>query len=150
MDREDQGMCGQLAFLVVVFFRLLYFRRKNKINMSIKEIADRLVALCRQSQWKQAQRELFTEDAVSMEPYPTPAFEKETKGLTAIQEKADRWDSMVQETHAIEVSEPMVADRCFAVTMRMDVTMKDGKRFDFTELCVYQVKDGKITSEQFF
>jgi hypothetical protein len=34
--------------------------------------------------------------------------------------------------------------------MRMDMTMKDKKRSDMTELCVYHVKDGKIISEQFF
>lgn len=118
--------------------------------MSTQEIASRLVELCRRGEWKKAQRELFAEDAVSIEPYPTPAFEKETRGLQAIHEKADRWDSMLQETHAIDVSEPLLADRGFAVTMRMDVSMKDGKRFDFTELCVYQVKDGKIVAEQFF
>jgi hypothetical protein len=28
--------------------------------------------------------------------------------------------------------------------------MKDGKQMDISELCVYQVKDDKIVSEQFF
>ena len=44
----------------------------------------------------------------------------------------------------------MVAGNTFAVTMRIDSTMKDKKRSDMTELCVYHVKDGKIVSEQFF
>jgi len=57
---------------------------------------------------------------------------------------------MVSEVHGIDISEPMVAGNTFAVTMRMDTTMKDKKRMDMTELCVYHVKDGKIVSEQFF
>jgi len=42
-----------------------------------------------------------------------------------------------------------VAGSSFACTMHMDVTMKGQGRMDMTELCVYQVKDGKIVSEQF-
>jgi limonene-1,2-epoxide hydrolase len=33
--------------------------------------------------------------------------------------------------------------------MRLDVTMKGQGRMDMSELCVYDVKDGKIISEQF-
>jgi ketosteroid isomerase-like protein len=31
----------------------------------------------------------------------------------------------------------------------MNVTMKDGKSMNMTELCTYHVKDGKIVSEEF-
>ena len=55
--------------------------------MKTEEIAKRLVSLCRESKWEQAQKELFSPDAVSIEPYATPAFEKETRGLNAIVEK---------------------------------------------------------------
>jgi len=51
--------------------------------------------------------------------------------------------------HGVEVSNPLVADNSFACTMKMDVTMKDGKRMAMTELCTYHVKDGKIVSEEF-
>jgi hypothetical protein len=44
----------------------------------------------------------------------------------------------------------MIAGNTFSLTMRMDVTTKDRGRMDMTELCVYQVKDGKIISEQFY
>ena len=118
--------------------------------MTTNEIASRLAELCRQGQWETAQKELFAKDAVSIEPHPTPAFDKETKGLDAIIEKGHKWESMVQETHGLTVSEPMVAANSFALTMRMDITMKERGHMDMTELCVYQVKDGKIISEQFF
>jgi hypothetical protein len=118
--------------------------------MTTNEIANRLAELCRQAKFETAQKELFASDAVSIEPYATPAFEKETKGLDAILAKGDKWNEMVQETHSISVSEPLVATNSFALTMRMQVTMKENGLMDMTELCVYQVKDGKIISEQFF
>jgi len=118
--------------------------------MTTKEIADRLVGFCRQGDFEKAQQELFADDAVSIEPYATPAFEKETKGLKAIKEKGDKWNSMVEETHDLDVSDPMIASNSFACTMRMNVTIKARGPMDITELCVYQVKDGKIVSEQFY
>ena len=119
-------------------------------KMTTKEIAKRLKKLCDKGDWEGAHRELYAKDAVSIEPEASGGFEKESHGLDAIIEKGKKWESMVSEVHEIEVSDPMVAGNTFAVTMRMDMTMKDKKRSDMTELCVYHVKDGKIVSEQFF
>ena len=55
--------------------------------MTTQQIASRLVELCRQTQYETAQKELFADDVISIEPYSTPAFDKETKGLQAIIEK---------------------------------------------------------------
>jgi hypothetical protein len=118
--------------------------------MTTNEIADRLVELCRKGDFDSAQSELFAEDAASIEPHATPAFEKETKGKQAIREKGEKWNSMVEKTHKVEVSDPLVATNSFACTMRMHVTMKEHGEMDMTELCVYNVKDGEIVSEQFF
>jgi hypothetical protein len=118
--------------------------------MTIEQIANRLVEVCRKGDFETAQKELFANDAVSIEPYETPAFEKETKGLTAILEKGKKFESMVETMHKMEVSEPLIGTNAFACTMRMDITMKDKQRWDMTELCAYVVKDGKIVSEQFF
>jgi limonene-1,2-epoxide hydrolase len=117
--------------------------------MTTKEIAARLVELCRQGAFETAQKELFSTNAASIEPCASPGFEKETKGLIAIIEKGHRFAHMLEATHAIEVSEPLVAGQSFACTMRLDATMKGQGRMDMTELCVYEVKDGKIISEQF-
>jgi len=118
--------------------------------MSTKEIAARLVELCKKGDFETAQSELFADDVVSVEPYSTPEFEKETKGKQAVKEKGDKWNAMVEKMHNIVVSEPMIADNSFACTMRMHVTMKEKGEWDMTELCVYEVKDGKIISEHFF
>ena len=118
--------------------------------MTTQEIANRLVELCRKGDFTSVQKDLFSNDAISIEPHATPAFEKETKGLQAIIEKGEKWNSMVQETHSITISDPLIATNSFAVTMRLNVTMKERGQMDMTELCVYQVKDGKVISEQFF
>ena len=107
------------------------------------------MALCRESKFEQAQRELYAENVVSIEPYATPAFAKETRGLPAIIEKGRKFVGMVEQYHSTTVSDPLVAGNAFACTMRLDVTMKGQGRMNMGELCIYQVKDGKIVSEEF-
>jgi len=118
--------------------------------MNPNQIAQRLAELCRQGKWEQAQKELFSDDAVSIEPHANPAFEKETKGLNAILEKGHKFASMTQELHKVEISEPIVAGNAIAFKLIMDITMKERPKETWEEICVYQVKDGKIISEQFF
>jgi limonene-1,2-epoxide hydrolase len=117
--------------------------------MTTEQIAIRLKELCDQGQFEHALKELFTADAVSIEPHETPDFARETKGIDAILAKGKKWSEMVTEQHGFEISEPLVADDSFAVTMRIDVTMKGRGRMTHRELCVYKVSGGKIVSEQF-
>jgi len=118
--------------------------------MTTSEIATRLVELCKQGKWEEAQKELFAEDAVSIEPHSSPAFEKETKGLNAIFEKGRKFEMMAEKLHHVDTSEPLVAGNSIAFKLIMDVTMKERPRETWEEICVYQVKDGKIISEQFY
>lgn len=118
--------------------------------MTIKEIADRLVQLCARGQFEMAQKELFAEDVISIEPHASPEFEKEIKGLQAVLEKGHKFEGMVETMHNLEVSEPLIATESFAITMRIDVVMKGSGHLDMTEICLYKVKDGKIISEEFF
>ncbi|HEU5053519.1 MAG TPA: SnoaL-like domain-containing protein [Hanamia sp.] len=55
--------------------------------MNTEQIANRLAELCRKGDFESAQKELFAEDAVSIEPEASAGFEKVTKGLAAIAEK---------------------------------------------------------------
>jgi hypothetical protein len=118
--------------------------------MTTQEIASRLAELCRQGKFEDAQKELYAEDAISIEAHATHSFDKETKGLQAIVAKAKKFDGMVDAMHRITLSEPLVAKDSFAISMTMDATMKERGRMEMKELCVYTVKDGKIISEQFF
>lgn len=118
--------------------------------MSTQQIADRLVELCRKGEFEAAQTELYSENAVSIEPFETPAFAKEEKGLPAIIEKGHKFSAMVEEIHGITTSDPLVASNSIAFTLSMDMKMKGRDRSTMAELCVYEVKDGKIVSEHFF
>ena len=117
--------------------------------METKKIATRLKELCSKGEFETVLNELFAPDAVSIEPYAGNGFEKETKGLPAIKKKGELWNSMVEAQHGFSISEPIVADNSFALTMSIDVTMKGRGRSAMTELCIYRVKDGKIISEEF-
>lgn len=115
-----------------------------------QQIATRLAELCNQGQFEAAQKELFAEDSVSVEPEETPMFPKETKGLRAIFEKGRKFESMVEKVHEVKASAPLVAGNAIALALTMDVTMKGRGRVKLQEICAYEVKDGKIASEHFF
>ena len=118
--------------------------------MTTNEIASQLVELCRKGDFEEAQKDLFSDDAGSIEPHATQDFDKETKGLNAIIEKSKKFGAMVDETHNITISDPLIASNSFACIMNMDITIKGQDRMAMKELCVYEVKDGKIVSEHFF
>ena len=48
--------------------------------MTTNEIANHLVELCSKGDFEKAQKDLFSNDAVSIEPHATPGFDKETRG----------------------------------------------------------------------
>ena len=118
--------------------------------MSTQQVAARLIELVGRGEFDAAQRELFAEDAVSLEQQGSELFQKETKGLRAIIEKGRRWTSLVERVHSCSVSAPLVAGNAIALTLAMDVTMKGSGRMQLEEICVYEVKDGKIAWERFF
>jgi len=118
--------------------------------MTTQEVADRLVALCRKGEFETALMELYHDDAESIEPYATPDFEKVTKGKSSLVAKGEKFQGMTEQIHSIQMSDPLVAGNAFACRMWMDISIKGKGRMEMDELCVYQVRDGKVISEQFF
>jgi hypothetical protein len=119
--------------------------------MSTEAVAKRLVALCRAGEYEQAQRELYAEDAVSIEPEGLPpGMPQSVKGLPAIFEKTRQFQEALEQVHGNAVSDPVVAGNFFSCEMTLDVTMKGVGRRLMTEICVYHVKEGKVDREQFF
>jgi ketosteroid isomerase-like protein len=117
--------------------------------MSMESVAKRLVELCRDGKFEQAQDELYAKDAESTEPDGTPQAGT-VKGLDAIKQKGRRFQESTEAVHAMTVGEPTIAGNWFSVAMTMDITMKQYGRMTMTEICVYHVKDGKIDKELFF
>jgi ketosteroid isomerase-like protein len=117
--------------------------------MTTKEVADRFNQLAQKSDWNTIQDELFSEDAVSIEPATSPGLQN-AEGLIAIKKKAEDFGKMVEEVHGGYSSAPVIGGRHFAVAMGIDATMKGQGRMKMDEIAVYEVKDGKIVKEQFF
>jgi hypothetical protein len=115
--------------------------------MDIKTIAEKLVAYCRAGDFAGAQTELYAPNAESFEP--TGWGPEHTVGLDAIKAKGEAFQSGIEEVHGMSVSDPVIANETFAITINMDVTMKGQPRMNMNELCIYTVKDGKIVKEQF-
>ena len=120
--------------------------------MNTEQVAKRLVELCREGKGQQLQDELYSNDAVSveMEGMQAPGMPTVAKGMDAIREKGRQFNAGIEERHGGTVGDPIVMGNWFAVTMTMDATMKGRGRVNMEEICVYQVKDGKIVREQFF
>ena len=117
--------------------------------MTTQEVADRLYELFEEGKWMEAQEELFSEDAKSIEPPNSPGLVS-VEGLDNIKKKGEMFNAMVEEMHGGYTGKPIVAGNFIAVAMGMDVTMKGAGRMKMDEIAVYEVKDGKIVKEQFF
>ncbi|MCF7221550.1 SnoaL-like domain-containing protein [Marilutibacter chinensis] len=122
----------------------------SKPETNTQSIAERLVALCREGKYEQAQEELYADDAVSVEMAGASGFPERVEGMEAIREKGRQWADNIVEIHGGSVSDPVVADGWFSVAMGIDATYKDMGRVDMKEICVYRVRDGRIVHEQFF
>ena len=119
--------------------------------MDTQQIAERLVELCREGKYEQAQDELYAQDAVSVEMEGSPGGGSgNVKGLDAIREKGRKWQESIETIHGGSVGDPIVAGDWFSVAMAIDATYKGMGRMDMKEICVYRVRDGKIAHEQFF
>lgn len=119
--------------------------------MNTSQVARRLVELCRAGKFSQAQEELFAQDAASLEPPGAPSGPLgSVKGMAAIREKGKAFDESCEKVHSITVSDPLVAGSFFSVTMGLDATFKGRGRSAMEEICVYEVRDGKVVLEQFF
>ena len=117
--------------------------------MTTQDIATRLHELVQQGDNETAYRELFAEEAVAIEP-KFPGFER-VEGLDNIRKKGEALVGNVQEIKSRTVSDAvLVGDRHIALSISLDATLKDGSPFQFSEIVLYEVADGKIVSEQFF
>lgn len=117
--------------------------------MTTQEVASRFNELAQTGQWDEIQKELYGENAVSIEPAHSLSTQS-AEGLAAITEKGKQFGAMVEEMHGGYSHPPQVAGNHFSVAMGMDVTMKGMGRTQMDEIAVYEVKEGKIVKEQFF
>ena len=119
--------------------------------MTTEQIAKRLVELCRRGEFSQSQEELFAQNAVSIEPEGMQTGPLgNAEGMDAIRRKGKAFEGSVEQIHGVTVSDPIVAGDFFSIAMGFDATWKQGGRRSMEEICLFEVRDGKIVREQFF
>ncbi len=116
--------------------------------MTTKEVADKLVSMCREGRNLEVIEQLYADDVVSREMPGTP--QEVSTGIKEVFAKSEGWLNDVQEMHRAEVSDPVVAGNHFTTKMSYDVTFKSRGRQQMDEVCVYEVSNGKVVNEQFF
>ena len=117
--------------------------------LTTAEVAKRFYQLAQTGKWYEIQDELFAENASSIEPSTSEGL-KTVTGLDAIRKKGKEWDAMIEEVYGGYCNEPQVAGNYFVCAMGVDVKMKGQPRGKMDEIALYEVRDGKIISEQFF
>ena len=120
--------------------------------MTTLQVAQRLVEMCNQGQFREAVVELYADQATSAEAMPMPGQPAILEGKDAILQASDEWDKN-NEVHGCVIEGPWPHGDQFIVTMDIDVTAKAGpmagQRVQMKEACLYDVKDGKITGAKF-
>ncbi|MFY0651852.1 MAG: nuclear transport factor 2 family protein [Cyclobacteriaceae bacterium] len=116
--------------------------------MSTQEVAEKLVEYCNTGQYEKAQRELFADHCVSIEPEGAP--NQITKGKEAILAKGKAFEDMVEKFHSATSSAPIVAENFFSCIQTFDADFKGVGRISMEEISVFEVVNGKIVKEQFF
>src|SRR5688572_5013406 len=86
---------------------------------SVAQVAQELVALCREGRNLEAVNKLYSPRIVSIEPVGSPEMPAEMSGLDAIRAKHEWWDAN-NEVHSIDVNGPLLGQDQFAVQYTWD------------------------------
>lgn len=122
----------------------------------VAEVAEQLVALCRQGKFEEATRRLYADEIVSVEAHQmpempgVPRMPRETRGLAGVKKKGE-WFQSNHDITRCQVRGPFTSEDKFAVVFDMDITVRaTGQQSRMEEVAVYTVAGGKIVCEEFF
>ena len=116
--------------------------------MSTWEVAKKWKDMCDQGKNLECINELYADNVISKEMPGMPG--EVISGRQNVWNKSKEWLESVESFHSSSISEPVVAGNFFSAKMDFDCTFKERGRQKMEEVCVYEVKDGKIASEQYF
>lgn len=119
--------------------------------MSVIEIANQLIAFCKEGKNLEAINTLYAEDVESIEAADSPGGERVTKGIEGVRGK-NKWWGENHEIHEASVEGPWPhGDDRFALRFFYDVTNKpSGQRLKMDEIAVFTTANGKVIREEFF
>ena len=120
--------------------------------MTTQEIAKRYYELACQGKWTEIQDEYHDDYVLCIEPEHAEqrGIPKLTKGKEAVKAKSIASREKIETIHHQYCSEPIVGAGYFSLVLKRDVTFKNNQRMSLEEICVFEVAEGKIISEQFF
>ena len=121
----------------------------GKKTYTSHEVAARFNELAKQEKWFEIQDELFADNVKSIDPPNSPYFGY-AEGKAAVRKKGEEFVKKIQEVHRTYTTGPVVGGNHFAAGREVDVTVNDFGRIKIDQIMLYEVKDGKIRSEQFF
>ncbi len=115
--------------------------------MNTLQVAEQLVALCREGRNVEAIETLYAEDVVSLEVMDPM---QRVEGREGVLGKAHWWQG-AHEVHSAKVEGPWPNGDQFVARFVFDITQKaTGARVTMDEVGVYTVRDGKVVEEKFF
>jgi ketosteroid isomerase-like protein len=117
--------------------------------MTTQEVAARFNELAKEEKWFEIQDELFAENVKSIDPADSPYFGY-AEGKANVRKKGEDFIKTIGAFHGASTSEPVVSGNHFTVGRHVDITVQKFGRIQMNEIMLYEVKDGKIVSEQFF
>jgi len=112
--------------------------------MTTEQVASRLVSLCREGKFEDAQVELYADHAISIEPAGGPIASVDS--LKGVIENGRKFRASIERVHQLNVSNPIIVGPVFAVTFELDAEFKGAGRSVFQEICAFKVDNGKIVS----
>jgi len=117
--------------------------------MNTQQVANKLWKYCKEGKWAQAQKELYSKDVWSQEPVGSSP--RMVKGMKGIKQKGDWWHKNIK-VWDMNASKPTVAGNWITMKFQMETQnkAKGSPRIKSEEIALYNVKEGKIISEQFF
>lgn len=117
--------------------------------MTTQEVAARFKELASQEKWFDIQNEFFAVTVKSIDPPGSP-YLGYAEGREAVRKKGEDFVSRIEAVHRAYTSAPLVTGNHFAVAREIDITIKPHGRIQMNQIMLYEVKNGKIVSEQFF
>ena len=113
--------------------------------MSTATVAGRLIDLCKEGKFLEAQHELYDTGIVSIE-----ADGSKTVGSSNMNAKEQAFLATIEKFHTISWSTPLIAGSYFTAILKLEIEFKKAGHRSIEEVCVYQVRNDKIVFEQFF
>lgn len=107
--------------------------------MTTQEVANRLIQLCRNGEFINAEQELYGSNIVHVETNG-----QEFKGFEDVLLKEKQFLEKLEKKPLVKVSEPIVVNDFFTISMHMEFTQKELGSKIIDEIIVYKVNKGKI------